>query len=112
MPIKASSRFKLVPIEQLPKYTPKNAQTQYWIDLLKAIPEGQALVTTEADLGVKVGTVVSKVIDYQKRGWIPKGYHVRQKKHGDTRDIYILHESPEEELMLVEEEEEEPKGRR
>ena len=86
----------MIPIDQLPRYTPKNSQTQYWIDFFKSIPEGQALITTEEEIGVKVGTLVSKVIDYQKKGWIPKGYRIRQKRHGDTRDVFILHEAVKE----------------
>ena len=96
MPLSRGSKFRLVPIDQLSRYTPKTSQTQYWIDFFTSIPEGQALMTTEEELGVKAATIVSKVIDYQKKGWIPKGFKVRQKRQGETRNVFILHESVKE----------------
>jgi hypothetical protein len=100
--IKKKGTYKIVPIDELPRYTPKNAQSQYWIEIFRSIPPGQALVTTEEEIGVKVGTLVSKVIDYQKKGWISKGYRIRQKRRGETRDVFILHEAVKEQKGGVE----------
>ncbi len=101
MPTK-ETKFKIVPISDLPTYVPQTAQTQRWVELFKSIPEGNALVSTEKELGIKVATLKGKVPEYMKRGWIPKGYRIRQRKHGDTIDIFIIHEAVKERKGVVE----------
>jgi hypothetical protein len=83
-------KFRIVDIDKLPVRLSR--KTEQWVNLLRSIPKGKALISTEAELGVKSSTLVSIISDYTGKNLIPKGYRVSRRTTSNGVDVYILHE--------------------
>jgi predicted site-specific integrase-resolvase len=60
------------------------------MELLKKIPKGKAMVTTEDEIGAKGGTVRSLVARYIKAGKIPPTFTVVKRSEDQDETIYII----------------------
>jgi hypothetical protein len=87
------AKGKIVDVSTLSLALPQSEKTRMWVKLFKSIDRGKAFVTTEKTIGVSRGTVRSKLLEFQKKGWAPKGLRVsyRVRKDGDI-DIFIIND--------------------
>lgn len=89
-------KFRIVDIDKLPVRLSR--KTEQWVSLLKSIPKGKALISTEADMGVKTSTLTSILKEYAERGLISKGYRVSRRTTNSGVEVYILHEAEAKEV--------------
>jgi len=59
--------------------------------LLRRIPEGQALIGTEDELGIKGSSAKIALARLKKAGLLSKNYYVTVKTTDDTRTVYLVH---------------------
>lgn len=71
-------------------------RTAQWLRLLKKIPRGKAMVTSEKELGVKASSVKLIVDRYVKNNLLPKGYNVITRTTGGALTIYIVNSAKQE----------------
>ena len=82
------SGFKVIDIDDIPvKATRRRAE---WIRLVKQIPEGKALVTTQKEIGASPTSVATTLRRYIEEGLLPDVYRVRRRRDANGMTIYIL----------------------
>ncbi len=92
--------FRIVDESELPLV--KNRTRDEWLALFSQIPSGKALVTSEKDLGVTVGSIHELVTHYVKKGLIPSGFKVHRRTEGGKVTIYIVHSAKENKSISLE----------
>lgn len=87
--------FRIIDASEVPQI--RQTRTEEWIERLRSISPGKALVGTTAELGAWES--VYKIIKgYERKKLIPKGYRVAQRKKGETTFIYIINETKSREV--------------
>ena len=80
--------MKLIPEAEIPEKA--MTRSDKWLEFFLKIPEGQAIATTEAELGVRSSSVRDVLASLQKRGKLGKNYRVIERRKGKELSIYIV----------------------
>jgi hypothetical protein len=80
--------FKIIDIDEIPTKTSRRRAE--WLQLVKQIPPGKALVTTQKEIGARPASIATTLRRYVKEGLLPDTYKVRRRRQGNTMTIYIL----------------------
>ncbi len=79
--------MKLIPETAIPEKA--LTKSDQWLEFFRKIPEGQALVTTEAELGVRASSIRDMLAILQKRGKLGKHYYITERTKGKEMTLYI-----------------------
>jgi len=81
--------FRLISEDKVPVKLRRSSQQ--WLNILRSIPEGKALVATEDELGVKSSSVKFMVDRLKKAGLLKGNYYTTRRTVEDVITVFVVH---------------------